>query len=45
MAERASAYARADATIDTSEIAIEAVVERVLDAYAAHGRGRCNLCA
>ncbi|MGH7780489.1 MAG: shikimate kinase [Candidatus Binataceae bacterium] len=42
MAERASAYARADATIDTSDLAIETVVERVIDAYAAHGKLRCK---
>lgn len=45
MAERASAYARADATIDTSNLAIEATVERVIDAYVKHRRLRCNLSA
>ncbi|HVA77673.1 MAG TPA: shikimate kinase [Candidatus Binataceae bacterium] len=42
MAERARAYARADATIDTSDLAIDTVVERVIDAYVAHGKLRCN---
>lgn len=42
MAERALAYSRADATIDTSDLAIEATVERVIDAYAMHGKLRCN---
>jgi shikimate kinase len=42
MAERAGAYARADATIDTSDLAVETVVERVIDAYVAQGKLRCN---
>jgi shikimate kinase len=35
MAERAAAYLRADATVDTSDLTIEQVVERVLDAFVA----------
>ncbi|HUY29070.1 MAG TPA: shikimate kinase [Candidatus Binataceae bacterium] len=42
MEQRAGAYARADATIDTSDLAIETVVERVIDAYAALGKLRCT---
>ncbi|HVA39941.1 MAG TPA: shikimate kinase [Candidatus Binataceae bacterium] len=41
MDQRAGAYARADATIDTSDLAIETVVERVIDAYATLGKLRC----
>ncbi len=41
MAERAPAYARADATVDTSDLPIEKAVDSVLDAFVARARLRC----
>jgi len=41
MGERAAAYARADVAIDTSDISIENVVERVLAEFAARAYKRC----
>ncbi len=39
-AERAEAYARADVTIDTSDLTPEGAAERVLDAYASRAKER-----
>jgi len=43
--ERAPGYARADVSVDTSNLTIDEVVERVLDAYRTAGRQRCGLSA
>jgi len=45
MAERAGAYARADVTIDTSDLAPEEVAERVIDAFAQQEQSRCKAFA
>jgi shikimate kinase len=45
MAARAAAYERADATIDTSDLPVEQVVERVLDVFAAARMRRCDRSA
>jgi len=42
MTERATAYARADATIDTSDLPPDRVADRVIDAFVAQGRLRCR---
>jgi len=42
MTERAAAYARADALVDTSDLTIEQVVERVIESFAAKGASRCK---
>ena len=42
MRERASAYARADITIDTSDIHADEVAERVMDTFLAQERLRCR---
>jgi shikimate kinase len=41
MTERAEAYARADARIDTSDLEVAQVVELVVDAFTTHAAGRC----
>jgi shikimate kinase len=43
MAERRSAYARAAATVDTSDLTIEQAAEAVLSAFVALGRRQCGL--
>jgi shikimate kinase len=40
MAERATAYARAHVSVDTSDVSVERVVERVIDAFVAEARLR-----
>jgi shikimate kinase len=40
MVERAAAYARAHASVDTSDQSVDAVVERVIDAFVAEARQR-----
>jgi len=42
MAERASAYARADVSIDTSDLALEQVAERVIDVFVLREQSRCK---
>jgi len=42
MAERASAYARADVSIDTSDLPPEQVAERVIDAFVLKEQSRCK---
>jgi shikimate kinase len=42
MAERASAYARADASIDTSDLPLEQVAERVIDVFVLREQSRCK---
>jgi shikimate kinase len=39
-AERAAAYARADATVDTSDLTPEGAAERVVDVYIEHAKER-----
>jgi shikimate kinase len=41
LAERRGAYARADVTVDTSDITVEEVAERVLAAFVRLGARRC----
>ncbi|HXW85563.1 MAG TPA: shikimate kinase, partial [Candidatus Binataceae bacterium] len=43
--ERALGYARADVSVDTSNLPIDEVVERVLDAFCRTGRSRWALSA
>jgi shikimate kinase len=38
--ERAAAYARADATVDTSDLTPEGAAERIVDVYIEHARDR-----
>ncbi|MGO9453058.1 MAG: shikimate kinase [Candidatus Binataceae bacterium] len=45
MAERAAAYARADITVDTSDLAPDQVADRVIDAFFAKGPWRCKRSA
>ena len=45
LASRSAAYARAAATIDTSDLSREQVAERVLMAFAEHGGPRCGASA
>ncbi len=45
LAARAAAYARAAATIDTSDLTQSQVAERVLAAFAQHGGHRCGASA
>jgi len=40
MAERADAYARADVEIDTSDVTVEQLAERVISAFTAHAARR-----
>jgi shikimate kinase len=40
MAERAAAYTRAHASVDTSDIPVDAVVERVIDTFVAEAKHR-----
>ncbi|HKN02295.1 MAG TPA: shikimate kinase [Candidatus Binataceae bacterium] len=42
MTERAAAYARADITVDTSDLAPDLVADRVIDAFFARGPWRCK---
>jgi len=42
MAERAAAYARADITIDTSDLSPVQVAERIIDAFVAREKARCR---
>jgi shikimate kinase len=42
MSERADAYARADVTIDTSDVASEQVAEHVIDAFSTRAARRCQ---
>ena len=44
MKERRAAYARADFTVDTSDLSVAESAERVLDVFGHHGRSahRCN---
>jgi len=42
LAERANAYARADVSIDTSDLPLEQVAERVLDAFVLREQSRCK---
>jgi shikimate kinase len=41
MTERAEAYARADAQVDTSDLSADQVAALVLDAFSAHAARRC----
>ncbi len=41
MVERVDAYARADVQIDTSDLTVEEVADRVISAFAAHAARRC----
>jgi shikimate kinase len=41
MVERADAYARADVQIDTSDLTVDEVADRVISAFAAHAARRC----
>jgi shikimate kinase len=41
MSERADAYARADAQVDTSDLTADQVAALVLDAFSAHAARRC----
>ena len=41
LAQRREAYARAEVTVDTSDITVEEAAERVLAAFIAHGAPRC----
>jgi len=41
MDERVDAYARADAQIDTSDLAVEQLADQVIAAFAAHAARRC----
>ena len=43
--ERRPAYARADFTVDTSDLTIAEAAERVLEIFAAHGGSRAHRCA
>jgi len=45
LAARSAAYARAAATIDTSELTRDQAAERVIAAFAEHGGGRCGASA
>ncbi len=45
MEERAAAYARADVSIDTSDLALERVAECVIDAFVAQEKLRCRASA
>lgn len=42
MAERAATYARADVTIDTSDLSPAEVAERVIDTFVTRGQLRCR---
>jgi shikimate kinase len=42
LAERAAAYARADVTIDTSDLSVAEVAERAIAAHGAAGAHRCE---
>jgi hypothetical protein len=41
MTERADAYARADAQVDTSDLSADQVAALVLNAFSAHAARRC----
>ncbi|HYL60795.1 MAG TPA: shikimate kinase [Candidatus Acidoferrales bacterium] len=43
LAERADAYARADLTVDTSDISVEQVVDRVISLFGERAAKRCVL--
>ncbi|HYB92144.1 MAG TPA: shikimate kinase [Candidatus Binataceae bacterium] len=42
MTERAGAYARADALVDTSDLTVDQVVDRVIETFAEKGASRCR---
>jgi RNase adaptor protein for sRNA GlmZ degradation len=41
MDERAGAYARADVQIDSSDLTVDQLADRVISAFAAHAARRC----
>lgn len=42
LAERATAYARADVTIDTSDLSLAQVADRIIDAFVSREKLRCK---
>ena len=45
LAQRRDVYARAEATIDTSDLTVEQAAERVIAAFIEHGARRCAASA
>ncbi len=41
LAQRSEAYARAEATVDTSDLTVEEAAENVIAAFVMHGERRC----